>query len=218
VSRYLLILFLLLAGGANGQSDTTHLKFIYDRCLEFDESKTDSLCYYAEYIEKESRKIVFDIGKVLSLRLKGLCREFQSEYETAIEYYLQSLEEARRLKIVTYEIAALSDLAIAYSNIGRPLEAKKFYLQCAKLALQRKETYTVVSSYNNLGVIYTQLGLYDSSLIFLNEALRIGKEAGDQIDPSSAYNNIGNAWFKKKEIQYSTGILSNELQETFENA
>ena len=204
MSRNLLVLFLLIAGGVQGKSDTTHLKSLYDQCLEFDESKTDSLCYYADYIEKESQKIAFENGKVLSLRLKGLCQEFQSEYEKAIEYYFQSLEEARRLKIVAYEIAALSDLAIAYANVGRPQEAKTFYLQCAKLALQRKETYTVVSSYNNLGVIYTQLGLYDSSLIFLNEALRIGKEAGEQIDPSSAYNNIGNAWFKKK--QYNIAL------------
>ena len=201
MSRYLLVLFLFLAGGAHGQSDTNHLKFIYDQCLDFDESKTDSLCYYASFIEKESQKIGFKKGAVLSLRLKGLCEEFKYEYENAIDYYLQSLDEARRLKEVAYEIAALSDLAIAYANIGRPLQAKDFYQQCAALALKSDEIYTVVTSYNNLGVIYTQLGQYDSALIFLNEGLRLGKEEGrGQIDPSSTYNNIGNAWFKKKQF------------------
>jgi len=200
VSRFLLVLFLLLAGGVHGQSDTTHLKFLYDQCLDFDESKTDSLCYYAGFIEKESQKIDFKKGAVLSLRLKGLCEEFKYEYENAIDYYLQSLEEARRLKEQAYEIAALSDLAIAYANIGRPLQAKNFYQQCAALALKSDEIYTVVTSYNNLGVIYTQLGQYDSALIFLNEGLRLGKEAGGQIDQSSTYNNIGNAWFKKKQF------------------
>ena len=200
MSRFLLVLFLLLAGGVHGQSDTTHLKFLYDQCLDFDESKTDSLCYYAGFIEKESQKIDFKKGAVLSLRLKGLCEEFKYEYENAIDYYLQSLEEARRLKEQAYEIAALSDLAIAYANIGRPLQAKNFYQQCAALALKSDEIYTVVTSYNNLGVIYTQLGQYDSALIFLNEGLRLGKEAGGQIDQSSTYNNIGNAWFKKKQF------------------
>ena len=200
MSRYPLVLFLLLAGGAHGQSDTTHLKFIYDQCLDFDESKTDSLCYYAGFIEKESQKIGFKKGRVLSLRLKGLCEEFKYEYENAIDYYLQSLEEARQLKEVAYEIAALSDLAIAYANIGRPLQAKSFYQECAALALKTNEIYTVVTSYNNLGVIYTQLGQYDSALIFLNEGLRLGKEGDGHIDPSSTYNNIGNAWFKKKQF------------------
>ncbi len=200
MSRYLLVLFLLLAGAVHGQSDTTHLKYLYDQCLEFDESKTDSLCFYASFIENESKKIGFKKGAVLSLRLTGLCEEFKYEYENAIDYYLQSLDEARLLKEVAYEIAALSDLAIAYANIGRPLQAKIFYLQCAALALKTNEIYTVVTSYNNLGVIYTQLGLYDSSLIFLNEALRLGKEGSTPLDPSSTYNNIGNAWFKKKQF------------------
>lgn len=200
MNRYLLFFFLFISLSARSQVDTTYIKLLYDRCLEFDESKTDSICYYAEFIEKESRKIKFNKGAVLSTRLKGICQEYKSEYEIAIDYYLQSLEEARKLNEVSYEISALSDLAIAYSNIGQHVQAKKFYLHCAKLALSTNEIHTVVTSYNNLGVIYTQLGQYDSSLLFLNEALRIGKEAGDRIDHSTTYNNIGNALFKKKEF------------------
>lgn len=199
--RYILIsaiwLFPILA---LARVDTTYLKSLYDRSLDFDESKKDSICYYASYIESESLKLSFYKGAVLSLRLKGLCQEFQPDYEKAIDYYLQSLEEARRIKEIAYEISALSDLAIAYSAIHRPLEAKKFYLQCAQLAAQTREISTLVTSLNNLGVIYSQLEQYDSALIFLNDALRTGEAAGGQIDASGTYNNIGNAYFKKKQF------------------
>lgn len=191
----------------HGQTDTTILKLLYDRCLEFDESKTDSLCHYATYIEEQSKKLKFIKGSVLSLRLKGLCQEYHSQYGLAIDYYLQSLDEARKLRDVSYEISALSDLAIAYSTVGQHVQAKKFYLHCASLALKTNEIYTVVTSFNNLGVIYSQLGQYDSSLIFLYEALRVGKEAGNRIDHSTTYNNIGNALFKKKEYSKALGYF-----------
>ena len=84
ISTFCLIPFLTLA-----QVDTSYLKSLYDRCLDFDESKKDSLCYYASYIEKESLKLAFYNGAVLSLRLKGLCQEFQTDYEKAIDFYLQ---------------------------------------------------------------------------------------------------------------------------------
>lgn len=199
--RYFLIsTFCLIQILALARVDTSYLKSLYDRSLDFDESKKDSICYYASYIERESLKLSFYKGTVLSLRLKGLCHEFQTDYEKAIDYYLQSLEEARRINEIPYEISALSDLAIAYSAIHRPHEAKKFYLQCAQLAAQTREISTVVTSLNNLGVIYSQLEQYDSALIFLNNALRTGEAAGGQIDPSSTYNNIGNAYFKKKQF------------------
>jgi signal transduction histidine kinase len=198
VRHFLLSAICLFPILALAQGDTSYLKSLYDRSLDFDESKKDSICFYASYIEKESLKLSFYKGAVLSLRLKGLCQEFQTDYEKAIDFYLQSLEEARRIKEIAYEISALSDLAIAYSAIHRPLEAKKFYLQCAQLAAQTREISKVVTSLNNLGVIYSQLEQYDSALIFLNDALLTGEAAGGQIDPSSTYNNIGNAYFKKK--------------------
>lgn len=214
MNRYLFYSFLLLLSGSlAAQVDTSRIKLLYDHCLEFDESKTDSLCYYSGYIESESKKLRFNKGAVLSLRLKGLCNEFKSQYEVAIDYYLQSLEEARKLQEVSYEISALSDLAIAYATIGQPMQAKKFYQHCASLALQTNEIYTVVTSYNNLGVIYTQLGQYDSSLYFLHEALRLGQLAGERIDHSGTYNNIGNAFFKKKDFDKALGYFQANLQQ-----
>jgi signal transduction histidine kinase len=198
--RYLpLIIVVLLSFAAKSQVDTGYLKALYDRCLDFDESKIDSIGFYANFIEKESKKISYVKGPVLSLRLKGLQQEFRSDYKAAIDYYLQSLDEARRIKQTAYEISALSDLAITYYNIGRAIEAKKFYLQCASLAVQTNEIHTVVTSYNNLGVIYNELGEHDSALVFLNEALIVGQQAPGKIDHSGTYNNMGNAYFKKKQ-------------------
>lgn len=199
VRVYLITLLFFPARVVYAAADTSHIKAIYDHCLELDESKTDSLCYYAQWIAGESKKINFFKGPVLSLRLFGLCHEMKADYQQAIDFYLQDLEEAQQLTEKAYEISALSDLAIVYSKIQQPAMAKRFYLQCANLALQTRETYTVVTSFNNLGVIYNQLGEYDSALYFLNRALAIVRDEKANMDYSGTLNNIGNAYFKKKD-------------------
>ncbi len=180
--------------------DTTYLKSLYDHCLDFDESKRDSLPYYIGYIEKESKLISFVKGEVLTLRLKGLNEELHSDFSKALEYYLLSLEAARKLEERIYETSALSDIAIIYSLIQQPILAKKYYLQCAQLAEKTNEISSLGTSYNNLGIIYNQLGDHDSALIFLNKALSVYTDNGIVVDHSNTLNNIGNAYFKKGEF------------------
>ncbi len=193
------ILVLTIAIKPASGADTTALKNLYDRCLDFSEDKADSILYYAEYIRSESANLNFNKGDVLSLRLKGIYEEMNSNYPQAISYYLQSLDAARKINHTAYEISALSDLAIAYAGIKNPHKAKEFYLQAAELSRgQQNEIYSTVSTFNNLAAIYTQLEQYDSARIFLEEALEIGKPVAG-MDLSSTYNNLGNVYFHKKD-------------------
>ena len=200
-SFFISIFFFLSIPVARAGIDTTYLKHLYDHCLDFNESKIDSLEFYALFIETESKKLNFAKGPVLSLRLKGMHQELQSDYKEAIDYYLQSLEASRKLSERVYEVSALSDLAILYYSIGQPQVSRKYYVQCAQLALQEGELSSVVNSYNNLGVIYNGLGLHDSALVFLNQALRIGRQSNGQIDTTATINNMGNSYFKKKDFK-----------------
>jgi signal transduction histidine kinase len=193
------------------QVDTSHLKKIYDRCLDFSEDKKDSIRFYAAYIEEEALKLKFNKGNVLSSRLKGIYEEMMSNYESAIHYYLESLEASRKLSSIEYEISALSDLAILYSNIKEPQQAKSFYLQAAKLSAFRGDKYNVVSTYNNLAVIYMQLKQFDSARVLLSEALRIGKPYENTIDITSTYNNLGSLNFKEKKYDEALPYFRSNL-------
>lgn len=196
---WLPVLFLLhVSHASSAQVDTTYLKAVYDRCLDFSEDKTDSLLYYANFIKTESDKLQFIKGDVLSLRLKGIYEEMSSNFPRAIEYYLQALDASRKLTDAAYEKAALSDLAIVYANIKEPKKAKEFYLQAAKISKGAGDVYDLVNTYNNLAVIYTQLNQYDSARILLNDAIRYGKPYESKIDLSSTYNNMGNLYHKEK--------------------
>lgn len=182
--------------------DTNQLKNLYDRCLDFSEDKIDSIHYYADYISKEADLIKYNRGNVLSLRLKGIYEDLSNNYEKAIEYYLQSLQAARLINAPEYELAALSDLAIAYFAIREPQKAKEFYLQCARMTEGDGKIPSLINTYNNLAVIYTQLQQYDSSRILLEKAVQLGRplERRGLISLSSTYNNLGNLYFKEKKF------------------
>jgi hypothetical protein len=85
VKYWLFVLFLLpFCYDAPAQVDTTYLKRLYDRCLDFSEDKADSLLHYANFIKTESDRLKFNKGDVLSLRLKGIYEEMSSNYSSAI--------------------------------------------------------------------------------------------------------------------------------------
>ena len=195
-----LFLFCILPFTAKLQPiDSNYLKALYDRCLDFDENKADSIAIYADIISGEAAKLKYDRGEVLSARLKGLSRDLKGNYDEAIVYYFRSLDAARKLHALNYEIAALTDLALIYVNTKQPLKARYMYLECARLAESEGDIHSIVTAYGNLGAIYNQLKLPDSALFFLNKGLLIAKPYEKLLDISSFYNNIGNVYFEKKE-------------------
>lgn len=172
---------------------------MYDRCLDFDESKADSLTVYADLISTTAAKLHYDGGEVLSSRLKGIAEDLKGEYDRAIVYYFQSLDAARKLHAINYEIAALTDLAYVYVNTKQPARAKDMYLQCASLAEKERNLSSVTTAYVNLGAIYNQLRQEDSALFYLNKGLAIAKLHPDRINVSSFYSNLGNVYYEKKD-------------------
>ncbi len=196
-----LLLLLILAFGptAFSQTDTTQLKLIYDRVIDFDESKADSVLFYALYIKERSTQLHFNKGDILSLRLKGIYNEFRNDYDSAINYYYQCLEESKKLKNDEYQAAALGDLAMAYNNINQPEKTKIFYKQALEVAFRRKEVSSIFTNSANLGSIFNKLQQPDSALYYLRQAENLAKTHNINFQLGSLYNNFGNAWFCKKQ-------------------
>lgn len=197
------------------------MKALYDRVLDFGQSKSDSILHYASYIQTHSASLGFNKGEVLSLRLKGIYNEYKNEYDSAIDYFYKSLEEARKLKMSEYESAALGDLALAYYNINQPQKTKEFYKMALDVAQQRQEASSVFTNSANLGSIYNKLGYPDSALMYLKNAQDLAEQFKPLFEVGSLYNNIGNAWFYKKQwdkalqyfnLNYDRDIANNDKE------
>ncbi|MBX3252992.1 MAG: tetratricopeptide repeat-containing sensor histidine kinase [Chitinophagaceae bacterium] len=195
----LILLWFAVIQHGFAQTDTTSLIDLYDRVLDFDETKQDSVIHYADFIEEHSQKLQFARGRVLSLRLHGIYKEFKNDYYSAIDYYYQCLEEARRLKRQDYEAAALGDLAIVYNTINQPEKTRDLYKEALRIALVRKEASSIFTNSTNLGSVYNKLEMPDSALVYLRQAEELAEKFPGKFDLGSLHNNIGNAWFYKKD-------------------
>ncbi len=178
------------------QKDTGHLKALYDRALDFDESKLDSLLYYADFIEKTGAEINFPSAKVLAWRLKGIYQEYSEEYDEAANSYLRTLEESRKLQNTDYESAALSDLAILYSRLKQPVKAMEMYRKSLEISRARGELGGLITAYSNIGALHNQVNRYDSALHYLSYAQELSRQVNGYIELSTLYNNLGNVHFK----------------------
>ena len=191
--------FLLSGNFLFAQTDTLEIKKLYDKALDFDDSKVDSLELYINLIESSSKELQYDKGEILSTRLKGIKAEFLGDFNTAITHYLHCLDLSHHAGLSVYESSALSDLAYIHMQLKNPAKAKEFYQQSAELAKKNGEAVSIISNLTNLGGICNQLGQTDSALFYLNEAWSIANALSVKTDLSFLRNNTGNAWFRKKE-------------------
>ncbi|MDP4147920.1 MAG: tetratricopeptide repeat-containing sensor histidine kinase [Bacteroidota bacterium] len=184
------------------QIDTAEVQRVYEHARDLSEAQVDSIAWYADYINRIALKGQYPTAKVLALRLYGWYYENKPDYKKAIDYYLQTLYEARRLGDIGHQVKALTDLAAIYTDdMKQPVKAKEVYLECVGLNKQLGDARSLLDTYINLGAIYDQIGLHDSALLFLQEGLRIGKPLEDngKADLDNLYNNLGNNYYYRKD-------------------
>jgi len=211
----LFLFSLLITFSIFAQVDTADLQRAYRRGLDLTEAQVDSIRYFADYIGHAAQKNGYPVGNVHSLRLYGFYYENKADFGKAIDFYLQSLYEARRINDIEDEASALTDLAIVYTqDLRQPQKAKEVYLECVKINKQLGDAVSLIHTYNNLSAIYNRLGLYDSALIFLREGLRIGKPLEDKgkEDLSSLYNNFGTTYYYRKEYDQALVYFRNNYR------
>jgi signal transduction histidine kinase len=214
---FTLFLLLIIYSALFAQGDSVSIMTAYEKGMNFTEAQVDSIGFYANFIDEAGAKTGYVKARVMALRLHGFYYENKADYKRAIDYYLQGLDEARKIDDIKHEINALTDLAVMYTEMKQPQKAKDVYLECVALNKKRGDAASLVTSYINLAPLYNHLGLYDSALLFLQEGLRIGKPLEEQgkEDLSNLYNNLGQTYYflknYDKSIEYFAGNYRHHL-------
>lgn len=180
------------------QIDSTFINNLYDRCLDFQEDKIDSLYYYADFIKRESARISYANGEIFYHRLLGIALEMQKKYEEALEHFLTTLSLSKSANRGIYTSAAYTDIAITYGTIKQYDKAKENFLKALDFHYKSKSISGIVNCLANLGTAYFRLNNVDSATWYLNESLRIGNPYDTLLDISSTYNNLGNIYYQQK--------------------
>lgn len=193
----LLLLMVLLPRFANAQNDTAALISVYDRVIEFPESKADSAAWYAAWVDARASEYGWTTGHILSQRLFGIAEDLRGDYRQAIPHYLACLDLSRRLGIRSYQASALSDLGYDHYLIKNFRQAKDYYFLAARITDSVNTPGKFITNYSNLGAAYNSMDMPDSALYYFNRALEKANLVHRTDGLSSLLNNIGNAWYRK---------------------
>jgi len=125
----------------------------------------------------------------------GICYCGLSELREGEEHFRKALDISEGVKNKSEKLkgksAALGNIGIVYSYLGKPNEALSYYNQALEIYKKSGDKEGMANSFLDLGVVYKDLGNPDEALRNYEEALEIEKEIGNDGLKADALGNIG---------------------------
>ncbi|SDK18971.1 Tetratricopeptide repeat-containing protein [Catalinimonas alkaloidigena] len=129
-----------------------------------------------------------------------------SQYQRAIDYYLQSLSLNAQLNNENGMAMINSNLGMLYADVQQYEKAEEHFKRTLEARKAAGERIGQISALYNLGVVLNRLARYDEAIARLEEALTLAKELSSPEEIRSCYgmlaetySNAGNA---EKSLQY----------------
>ena len=148
-----------------------------------------------EYLEKLLNEEMSDEMAIEVYRLYGVIKTSLHDDKSAEEYYLKSLEIAKRIGDLPGMSAASNNLAIIYVNRGDLEKGEKFYRQSLefdkKLGDLRGRSLVMI----NLGELLTMKGQIKEGEKLFREIIEIKKSIGDMEGLGFAYYGLADTLF-----------------------
>jgi len=122
------------------------------------------------------------------------CLDLRQHPRERIHWREAALIAARSLKDRAGEGVHLSNLGVAYRDLGEPRRAVEFYEKCLTLHREIGDRRGEGADLGNLGVAYKNLGEPRRAIEFFEQALVIDREIGDRRGEGADLGNLGNAY------------------------
>lgn len=128
--------------------------FVYDKALTLAENMNDSLaCAY-----------VYANLAIINYQKNNIT--------VALDYYFKVVKISNDIGNKPMAIQASGNIATIYTEIGKPLEAKKMYLEILPVLEAEEDYYLLQNTCKNLGSLYThQMVNYDSAMYYFDKSM-----------------------------------------------
>ena len=138
------------------------------------------------------------------------------ENSRAIELYDQGLAIAREIGDRREEGVALSNLGIAYKNLGEIRRAIKLYEQHLTIAHEIGDRRGEGNTRGHLGRAYHDLGETHRAIELYDQSLAIARELGNRREEGAALSNLGRAYATLGEPRRAIELYEQQLAITRE--
>lgn len=160
-----------------------------------------------------------DVELSRSLRRLGDMYYFLTDYESALEHYLQALEHFQKLAGASNPGPAplhIAHLHAAIGNVfkamGDPTRALEYYERALAAYRELGNAGGVAGAGYNLGTVQADLGRLDAALASYEEARRVAEALGDQYLLSLALSSTGAAHLAAGHLDEADAAIRHALE------
>jgi tetratricopeptide (TPR) repeat protein len=149
--------------------------------------------YYGEQISL-CMKLLGKLNQESDFRLRsclGNAAYIHGDYNRAIQYFQQSLQDANQIDERNAEGVAFNNLGTVYNVLGNYSEATRYYRQALAISRESQNLLNVGKALSNLGIIYSNLGEYSQAIDCYQQALSITLETGNRLEEGYTLGNLG---------------------------
>ncbi len=122
-----------------------------------------------------------------------------NDYELAVKYNKDALEQYRLLKDTAKIAACYSNLGLSYKALGDTVKALKSLQQSLALRNNIPDKKGKIIVLNNLGTLYLQTGDLNKAFQYLNQAKKLNKNQRYKSSYAATLMGLGNYYLTKKE-------------------
>lgn len=121
----------------------------------------------------------------------GTANRLQGNYEKAISFHTNALENDRKKGNRAGEALSLNNLGNVYLKQGKYQDAIYSYERSLNIRQDINDLDGVGASLNNLGLVYKSQGDLDRALSYFQNAYKVFEQQNDRMGLANALNNIG---------------------------
>jgi tetratricopeptide (TPR) repeat protein len=197
---------------AHAAADTEKVHLLNELSRNIRSQNLDEAYAYGTEARELAVKIGFTRGKLSAQLNQGLALYFKGDWNSALEIYIASLEEAERINYKRFIPQVLIDIGIIYEVQGHYGDAISTYNKALKLFEQLGDKKGLGSIYSNLGSAYYHTMNYRRSLEYYEKSRTIIEEFGNERALSGLLNNIAGVYSDMKDYRKSLDYYFRSLE------
>ncbi len=146
--------------------------------------------------------------------LNTLSRQYSNigDYEPALQYAQQALQQSEKLLYKNGAGAAYNNIGVVYWNKSNFESALNVFMDALKIWQEIGNRQGMANCYNNIGLVYWNQGNYEMAVDNLLKSLKIWEEIGNKNGIGMAYLNIGNIYLNQNKHDKALEFYNKSLK------
>lgn len=162
-------------------------------------SDLDSSKYWSQNALRIAQTIDYSQGQRIANYLLGVNYSRRNQRDSAIRYFMGSIEISRELKDTLALAKSLHSAGRQYNLTGRYRKALEHYFESSTLKQSIGDSIGLSWTLNNIGNVYYRQEKYDKALAYYKKTYDIEKAHSSPAEQASTIGNVGLAYMQLKD-------------------